>query len=251
MKVIESRSNSYFKVLQKLVKASGIKKERLFLVMGPKIVSEYMHLDTVKSILVTAESTAVDSRLKKKVVQLSNDLFKELDIYETQSPILVMELPKISIWNGQKPQGLELFVPAQDPANLGAIVRSAVGFGVSKVVLLKEAAHPFHPKAIKASSGMVLKAKFEVGPSIHELHKQIKDYVSLDGEGASLENFNWPKNISLVVGEEGMGLPESLKTNSVAIPISTECESLNVMAAASIALYDYSKKVVSKGNITK
>lgn len=248
MKVIESKSNSYFKVLQKLSKTNGIKKERLFFVMGPKIVQEHLHDENVKSILVTADMKPIDPRLKKKVIQLSNDLFKELDVFETHSPLIVMELPKIPLWDAQPPKCLELFVPAQDPANLGAIVRSAVGFGVSKIILLKEAAHPFHPKAIKASSGMVLKIKFEVGPSIHDLHTQLNECVSLDANGASLEKFQWPKDVSLVVGEEGQGLPSSLKTKAISIPITADCESLNVMAATSIALYDYSKKMIPKGN---
>ena len=248
MKIIESKANSYFKVLQKILKTPGVKKERLFFMMGPKIVEEYYSHELVKSILVISEMPHLHPSLKKKIVMLTPDLYEELDIFETKAPLIVMELPKIPIWENKPPQGIELFLPVQDPANLGAIVRSAVAFGVKKIILLKESAHPFHPKAVKASSGMVLKTQFEIGPSIQELHTQLDKYVSLDGDGVSLEKFNWPKDVSLLVGEEGMGLPKTLKHNSVSIPITADCESLNVMAATSIALYDYSKKMIPKGN---
>jgi TrmH family RNA methyltransferase len=248
MKSIESTSNSYFKVLQKILKTPGIKKEKLFFVMGSKVVSEHYFDDNVKSILVTQDMGLLDRKLEKKIVTLSNDLFKELDIFMTESPLIVMELPKIPLWESKAPKGVELFIPAQDPANLGAMVRSAVAFGVKKIILLKESAHPFHPKSVRASSGMVLKTQFEIGPSIQDLHLTLKNYVSLDGEGKSLEKFEWPKDVSLVAGEEGLGLPKNLKANAVSIPINADCESLNVMAATSIALYDYSKKMIPKGN---
>lgn len=246
--MIESPSNSYFKTLQKVLKTPGVKKEKLFLMMGPKIVEEHFHHELVKSILVTSEMPHLEPALKKKIVLLTDELYEELDVFETRAPLIVMDLPKINLWEAKKPQGVELFLPVQDPANLGAIVRSAVAFGVKKIILLKESAHPFHPKAVKASSGMVLKTQFEIGPSIQELHQHLDKYVSLDGEGTSLEKFNWPKDVSLLVGEEGMGLPKTLKHNAVSIPINADCESLNVMAATSIALYDYSKKMIPKGN---
>lgn len=248
MKIIESKSNSYFKTLQKVLKTQGIKREKLFMMMGPKIVEEHFDHELVKSILVVSEMPHLPPQFKKKVVLLTKELYHELDIFETNAPLIVMDLPKIPLWEPKPPQGVELFLPVQDPANLGAIVRSAVAFGVKKIVLLKESAHPFHPKAVKASSGMVLKTQFEIGPSIQELHTHLDKYVSLDGDGVSLEKFNWPKDVSLLVGEEGMGLPKTLKHNAVSIPINADCESLNVMAATSIALYDYSKKMIPKGN---
>lgn len=248
MKIIESKSNSYFKTLQKVLTSQGIKREKLFLMMGPKIVEEFYDSELLKSILVISEMPHLHPKYKKKIVMLTNELYEELDVFKTNSPILVMDLPKIPVWEAKPPQGVELFLPVQDPANLGAIVRSAVAFGVKKIILLKESAHPFHPKAVKASSGMVLKTQFEIGPSIQGLHQHMDKYVSLDGDGVSLEKFNWPKDVSLLVGEEGMGLPKTLKHNAVSIPISADCESLNVMAATSIALYDYSKKMIPKGN---
>jgi tRNA G18 (ribose-2'-O)-methylase SpoU len=241
MKKIESSSNPYFKTLKKLLKTQGIKKEKLFLVMGSKIVREVFKENEaqIKSILIFDEAQEKKFGFSKKLLLLPKVLFQELDVFDTQSAILVMELPQISPWKGDAPNGLELFLPVQDPSNLGAIARSAVAFGVSKIILLAESANPFHPKAVRASSGMSLKMKFEVGPSIHDLHKSLTECFALDMDGASLNAFAWPKDLSLVVGEEGQGLPPQLQKNVLSIPIQKGCESLNVMAATSIALYSY------------
>lgn len=243
LKTIESSSNSYFKTLLKLLKSQGIKKEKLFLVMGSKIIYEVLKNpkleDQVQSILVFSEEQERRVGFHKKVLFLSKHLFKELDIFITEEPILVMNLPPVPIWNKEPPQGLELFLPVQDPANLGAIVRSSAAFGVKKIILLKESANPYHPKAVRASSGMVLKMNFEIGPSLQDLHRDLQNCYSLDMNGQNLSGFQWPKNLSLVVGEEGQGIPESLQKNVLTIPILSACESLNVMAATSIALYEW------------
>jgi TrmH family RNA methyltransferase len=246
VKTIESTSNSYFKTLLKLLKSQGIKKEKLFLVMGSKIVHEVLKNpdleDQLQTTLVFDEEQERRVGFHKKVLFLAKDLFQELDVFDTGAPILVMQLPPIPLWTKSEPDGLELFLPVQDPANLGAIVRSAVAFNIKKIILLKESANPFHPKAVKASSGMTLKMNFEVGPSIQDLDQDLKNAYSLDMDGELINDFKWPKDISLVVGEEGQGLPSALLKNVLSIPIAPACESLNVMAATSIALYQWSQR---------
>ena len=54
-----------------------------------------------------------------------------------------------------------------------------------------------------------------------------------------MPGFQWPKDVRLLVGEEGPGLPPFSFGKRLAIPMTESVESLNAVAAASMALYAY------------
>ena len=75
---------------------------------------------------------------------------------------------------------------------------------------------------------------------IRDRGRTVELMVALDVSGADLSTFNWPKNVCLLVGEEGQGLPRNkLLPRTVSIPMATGMHSLNAMVAASIGLYAY------------
>ena len=55
----------------------------------------------------------------------------------------------------------------------------------------------------------------------------------------SLPGFHWPKDIRLLVGEEGPGLPPITSGTRLAVPMTGSVESLNAVVAAGMALYAY------------
>ena len=110
--------------------------------------------------------------------------------------------------------------------------------GVERVILLKESAHPYHPKAIRAASGTTFTVSLTQGPSIRNLPEKAT-WVTLDAQGESLSAFHWPKNIRLLVGEEGPGLPPLPSGTRLAVPMADSVESLNAVVAAGMALYAY------------
>ena len=83
-----------------------------------------------------------------------------------RSPLLLVRVPEIPEWSADAPwpEGCTLFVPFQDPENVGAVIRSAAAFGVARVVLLREAAHPFHPKAARAAGTALFQVAAGTGP---------------------------------------------------------------------------------------
>ena len=174
--------------------------------------------------------------------QVPKDLFAELDLFGTKSEILVASLPQIRTWEPEaKTHQLTLFCPLGDPANVGALIRSAVAFGVDHFVILKESAHPFHPKSVRASSGSVLQIDFSLGPSIHEI-AQIVPCIALDTIGEPLHAIKWPEEINLLVGEEGLGLSDISGLRKITIPTTGKTESLNATSAVSIVLFEIFKK---------
>ncbi len=112
---------------------------------------------------------------------------------------------------------------------------------VHKVILLKEATSPFHPKSIRSASGTVLNMTFANGPSIQDLHddKFLSTTVALDVSGKDVTAFRWSKNVRILIGEEGQDLPESGFPQTAAIPMVKGMHSLHAVVAASIAMYAY------------
>ena len=131
-------------------------------------------------------------------------------------------------------------MPFQDPENVGAVIRSAVAFGAAEIVLLAEAANPFHPKSVRASGGAVFRANLLEGPSIQDLPDDLP-VVPLSKEGKRISDFKFPAKFALLPGIEGPGLPDRFRRSGVAIPISPEVESLNAVAATAVALFTWAE----------
>lgn len=239
MSEITSSSNPQFKLWKSLLTAKGIRKEGLFLLSGEKLIREAMRAGRfeVEAELVPPRSEAVTSC--PRVHRLSGDLFRELDEIGTHGPILVMRHEGLPAWDpAGPPQGLEILCPLGDPQNLGSLLRTAEAFGTSRVVLLEESAHPLLPKSLKASAGSSLRLRLEKGPSISELRGE---YTALDLTGTPIADTPWPRDLRLLVGEEGPGLsrlsPEA-RIRPVSIP-TQGVESLNATVATAIALFQY------------
>ena len=134
------------------------------------------------------------------------------------------------------PDGCTLLVPFQDPENVGAVIRSAVAFGVAAIIMLHEAANPYHPKSVRASGAVVFRANLLQGPSIHHLPENLP-IVPLSKEGKKISDFKFPAKFALLPGIEGPGLPDRYRKAGVSIPVSPEVESLNAAVATAIALF--------------
>ena len=137
-----------------------------------------------------------------------------------------------------------------DPRNLGAVVRSASGFGAHGVVVPERRAAGMTASAWKTSAGAA--ARIPVARTVN-LVRQLKAYqeagcmvvgLAADGE-VSLPELTAPDGLAdgplvLVVGAEGGGLSRLVAETCdqlVSIPMAHQLESLNAGVAASVALY--------------
>ena len=257
--IIASPDNRTFKALCKLTDARGQKKQDRTLVAGAKLVSEFVHERPGEccSLIVCDgfQHPGMDDVVRQFAVQgnltmLKRGLFSQLDMFNTGMPLLEVLTPVIPQWDCHLTgQGCVLALPFQDPVNVGAAARSAAAFGVRQVVLLREAASPFHPKSVRASGGAVFKLSFFRGPSLPEV-VQLPDVaphiVALDMQGASILHYSFPAHFLLLPGIEGQGLPEKLRLRAVSIPMPGAVESLNAATAVSIALFCWSKVIDGK-----
>lgn len=239
---ISSSQNTHVKRWVALQEARGIERFRQCLVAGRTVVRETLAQHPALCLeLIHRAGTPVPFPVPAhvKAYALTAPLFERIDLFGTGAPILVCENPPFPSADLEaRSRGLEILCPLGDPANVGALIRTAAALGIERVVLLKESAHPYHPKAIRTASGTVFKMSLMQGPSIRDLPEPAA-WVALDMQGESLPAFHWPKNIRLLVGEEGPGLPPIISGTRLAVPMADSVESLNAVVAAGMALYAY------------
>jgi len=244
---ITSEENPSYREWKQLTQPRGIRKHGRALLSGSKIVEEAWRTfpEQVDTLILGGTRMAApdDFPDSAKVVRLTAPLFQELDTIGTKSPLLVLRVPELSTWMPEQglPPGLSLFLPFQDPENLGAAIRSGLAFGVSRIVLLSGAAHPFHPKTLRASGGAVLRARLATGPALAELPLELP-FVPLSLEGEDLSSVTLPTPCAVLPGIEGPGLPAPWRSRAIRIPIRRNVESLNAAAALAIVLYEWARR---------
>ena len=249
VKEIDSQRNPTFRRFLKILKGQGIKKHGLAFLSGPKQVGEVFKdfPDRCAGIVVGKKQDLPKERMPDQVTiyRLGTDLFREIDAHGTNQPILLIRVDPLPEWRDRDwPSGCSLFVPFQDPTNVGAVIRSAAAFGVKRVVLLKEAAHPFHHKSVRVAGSAILRVPLWQGPSIRELQKTRAPLMALSPKGRKIAKYRFPTTFGLLPGLEGPGLPDTLKhATPLAIPMEPGIESINAALATGIALYLWRRSV--------
>jgi 23S rRNA (guanosine2251-2'-O)-methyltransferase len=132
-----------------------------------------------------------------------------------------------------------------DPQNIGAIFRSAAAFGARGVVLQDRHAPPLAGAAAKAAAGAIERVpharEVNLARALERLETAGWRTVGLDAEGeAPLHEVLDGGPTALVLGSEDEGLRRLVREHCdvlARIPMSGGFESLNVAAAAAVALY--------------
>ena len=128
--------------------------------------------------------------------------------------------------------------------NLGAILRSGLGFGLDGLIVPTKRGAQLSPVVQRVSMGAA-----EVVPvvreSLYAALKQIKKagipIVGADMAGEPAHTCDLTGSVAIVMGGEGRGLPEGLKQRCdrlVRVPMTGDLESFNVSVAASILMYE-------------
>ncbi|MFW5876764.1 MAG: 23S rRNA (guanosine(2251)-2'-O)-methyltransferase RlmB [Myxococcota bacterium] len=138
-----------------------------------------------------------------------------------------------------------------DPHNFGAIVRSAVAFGVDGILTLKHRAAPVTPAVVRVSAGATEHARIARITNLARTLRSLRDdhglqVVGLDEHGSQpLDALGAaPGGRVLVVGSEGKGLRRLVHESCdvmVRIDLAGPVGSLNASVAAAVTMYEASR----------
>ena len=235
-------------------------RERAFVLEGTKACLDliYRYPQSILSLIVSPRFLSAEAEADRRMrTTLSARQFiypdagfeKLTDVEATQGILAVVRQPG---WDEaqvfRRTSALGIYGDRlQDPANVGAIIRTAAALNLCGVWLSADSADPFSPKVVRATAGTILslpvfhthdfRAFSSYGCEIYSAVLASADIVPI----RSIRSI--PSRLMIAVGNEGAGLaPDIVKASSVrfSIPLAEGVESLNVAATAAISAFYFS-----------
>lgn len=186
--------------------------------------------------------------------ELPDRIFNTIKATEhTQGIVLIAERPQgsgrsiqLELGKGTSLPIVLLLFQINNPSNLGAVLRTAEAAGVCGVIVTRDSADAFSPKALRASMGAAFRVpvwcdvtietavKWAVVQGMHSTATtalSTNDYTQLD----------WRLPRLLIFGSEAHGLQDrelAFIEQQIRIPMENGVESLNLAVAAGIILFE-------------
>lgn len=255
--MITSNSNPKIKqIVQWQAKARERRAAGVFLVEGFKMFLEapeekirevYLWEDVAQKV---QEYPEIREKLKKTGFEtVASGVFRKISDTLTPQGILCvitrMEYRLEELLAAPKPVFVVL-ENLQDPGNLGTIMRTGEGAGVTGIVMNTETVDIYNPKTIRATMGSVYRVPFVYGEdlcgTVRLLRERgIRTYAAhLRGEKA-YDRFSYREGTAFLIGNEGKGLSPEMAAEAddfLKIPMEGRVESLNAAVSAAILMYE-------------
>ncbi len=245
-----------------------VTKEKEIYVYGVHPVEELLvkaeKLHLVKEVFITKER--LESSLFMGILQKTKVSFKKVTEDEIESRVgrgvvhqgvcvlvnsngLYSDLPTF-LQNHSSAECLILLDELEDPHNVGAIIRSALAFGASGVLIPTHGQVQVNGTVAKTSAGAIFSLPLIQIGNINSTLRILKDngywIYGLTGKGnTKLPATSFDSKTVFVIGSEGSGMrekTEDLCDFKLSIPISETCESLNASNAVAVVMYEWSRQ---------
>ena len=243
--MITSTSNQQMKNLTLLMKKAKARNEQgVFVAEGRKMFLE-APVEWVKQVYVSESFYGTctqgnmqdcmesctpkhgEEKLNRKVLErlnetgyeiVSDNVFKSVSDTQTPQGILcVIKKPEYALEELIKGEQTHLLIleSIQDPGNLGTMVRTGEGAGITGVIMNQTTVDLFNPKTIRSTMGSIYRVPF---------------FITRDLAGTAF-----------LIGNEGNGLSDEiadLADTYIKIPMQGQVESLNAAISASLLMYE-------------
>ena len=258
--VISSLSNSQMKNISLLLKKVKAREEQgIFVVEGQKMFEEARSLNLLvmayfsESFYRERLETNPDFFCKLEYEVVTDSVFN--GVSETKTPQGVLGTVKMSAYSFDQMiestnPCLLLLEDIRDPGNLGTMIRTAEGAGMTGIILNSSCVDIYNPKVIRSTMGSIFRMPFYLSedfyPDILKLKERGIKIVAahLSGETYDIEGC-FKQKCAIMIGNEANGLTEessSLADCLIRIPMAGQVESLNAAIAAAILMYEASRQ---------
>ena len=252
MERITSKTNRLVKDTKKLMTSSRERKERsLFVLEGARLCFDVLNsVYEVKTVFITDAAydkykENADALIEKadEAYLISEDVAEKLgDTQTSQGVFAVCKMRESNNAPGEKVLALD---NVQDPANIGAIIRTAEALGIDSLIVYN-CCDLYNPKALRASMGGILRTDITECDNLEELLLSLKGTYRIystvpDASAKDITEIDFSKKTVCVIGNEANGVEENIKSVSdglITIPMKGNAESLNAGVAAAITMWE-------------
>jgi TrmH family RNA methyltransferase len=258
--VISSLSNAQIKNLALLQKKAKERQEQgLFVIEGPKMFEE------AREAHLLVKAYASESFYEEKLREAPgyfDDIDYEIitdsilrEVSDTKTPQGIMGTVRVRNYQLtdmlQQPNAcLLLLEDIRDPGNMGTMIRTAEGAGITGIISSSSSVDIFNPKVIRATMGSIYRMPYYQAEDFYETLQLIKKQgitiyaAHLQGAPYDTEG-GFCKSCAFLIGNEANGLSDKaseLADTRIKIPMQGKVESLNAAVAAAILMYEAARQ---------
>ena len=273
--MITSTSNQQMKNLTLLMKKAKARNEQgVFVAEGRKMFLE-APVEWVKQVYVSESFYGTctqgnmqdcmksctpkhgEEKLNRKVLErlnetgyeiVSDNVFKSVSDTQTPQGILCLvrmpQYPLSDLLRGNRTH-LLIVESIQDPGNLGTMLRTGEGAGITGIIMNRTTVDLFNPKTIRSTMGSIYRVPYyiadDLAETIGELKRQKVGIYAAHLKGQmQYDEPSYCKGTAFLIGNEGNGLSDEiagLADTYVRIPMEGSVESLNAAVSAALLMY--------------
>ena len=260
--MITSSSNQQMKNITALMKKVKTRKEQgLFVVEGKKMYEE-VPTEWLEKVYVSesflGETGAAELLTGREYEVVSDSVFKSISDTQTPQGILcLVRMPQYDLSKLLRGESKHLLIleSIQDPGNLGTMLRTGEGAGITGVIMNQTTVDLFNPKTIRSTMGSIYRVPFfvadDLGATIEMLKEAgIKVYAAHLKGRKQYDEPCYCSGTAFLIGNEGNGLSDEIAAKAdtyIRIPMEGRVESLNAAISASLLMYETNRQRRAKG----
>ena len=229
-------------------------RQGIFLAEGEHMAMEALKTGKACALLVcdtlTARYAQMLSETRNQGIQtylLPESVMNALSDAKTpQGVIAVCKLPAPEPLKSSDNEILVALDDVQDPGNVGTIIRTAEGAGVTGIIMSRGTADIFNPKTIRSTMGSIYRMPFLIVDDAVGFVKGLKarkicTYAAHLHGVHSYREEDYTKGTAFLIGNEGNGLTDAMAEAAeclIRIPMEGKVESLNAAIASAVLMYE-------------
>ncbi len=263
MDILSSPNNEKVKLISKLLKSPKERKYNgKYVVEGMRMVEE-IPADRLGEIYFTQDYFNKKITQNERLLRLVNTAVERNKCFlvtesvlrritDTENPQGILATVMIEektvddlMGNGMESPLILIIEKLQDPGNMGTIIRSAEGAGVTGILVSYDSVDIYSPKVIRSTMGSIFRKNvavtFDLIGDINKLRKKGVVIYGMHLSGSSMYDTDLTGPSAFLIGNEGHGLTDDISAAAdklIRIPMKGSLESLNAASSATVISYE-------------